>query len=308
MIGNISSIKFSLPKKRISIKNLSERNRWNYNKIVEKTGIKYIYKSSKKETALTLATKAAKKLRLNKKNVDILIYVTQSPEYSLPTNACIIQDNLKLKNNIMTFDVNQGCSGFLYGLNLAQKLLKKNKKSQVLLICSDTYTKSIDYRDKSCSTIFSDGATATLLNNKDNFDTNKFIFYTDGSGYKDLILDNKSKKFLYMNGKKVLFFTMSVIPNIVKNLLKKEKLSVKDIKYFIFHQASKIVLDNLSRKLNIPNNQMFRNYQLKGNTVSSTIPLCLVDLKKKKLIKKNDKILLCGFGVGLSASATIMKV
>jgi len=312
MIGNISSIALSLPKKKVLIKDICLEKNWSYKKILDKTGIKAVYKSNPNETALSMAIKAAKKIKFKKSEIDALVYVTQSPEFLLPTNACLIQNHIKLNKDIIAFDINQGCSGYIYGLYVAQKLLNEKSKNKVLLICSDTYTKNINENDKTCSTIFSDGATASLVNNISK--KNNFVFYTDGSGSKDLILNNsgqnsslKKSPELFMDGRKVLFFTMNVIPNLVKKLLKKENLKINEIKYFVFHQASKIVIDNLTRILELPQKKVYRNYSRYGNTVSSTIPICLSEMIKKKLIKRNDKILLCGFGVGLSAAATIIK-
>ena len=111
-----------------------------------------------------------------------------------------------------------------------------------------------------------------------------------------------------MDGRKILSFTMNIVPQIVKQTLKKNKISLNRLKYVIFHQASKIVIDNLIRKLHIPEKKVFKNYNKFGNTVSSTIPMCLNELKNKKMIKKGDKILICGFGVGLSVGSTIIEI
>ena len=313
MSGKISQIKLQLPKNKINIKNLCKKNNWNYEKIIEKTGIKNVYHSTNSESALNLAVKAGAKITKKNKNIDALIYVTQSPEYHLPTNACIIQNKLGLKKNIVSFDINQGCSGFIYGLFTSQQLLLKKSINKVLLICSDTYTKNIKSINKSCLTIFSDGATATLIK-KSNKKSSEYIFYTDGSGADDLKLNFSGNQFqknkkpeLFMDGRKVLSFTLSVVPNIVNQTLKKNKITYKSLKYVIFHQASKIVIENLVRKLNIPMNKVFINYNKFGNTVSSTIPICLYELMKKNKIKKGDQILICGFGVGLSVGSTIIK-
>ena len=314
MLGNISQISLKLPKKKYSVKKICQKNKWNYNKIFEKTGINFVYHSNRNETALNIAISAAKKLKLKKRNIGALIYITQTPEYHLPTNACVIQNKLNLDKKVIAFDVNQGCSGYLYGLYLSKSLLNDNNIKEVLLICSDTYTKNIKKDNKSCMTIFSDGATASIIRKKKSKYLN-FTFLTDGSGSEDLKLLNSGSEYkknlkpeLFMNGSKILTFTMANIPTLIKSTLKKEKISFKKIKYFIFHQASKVVIDNLCRILNIPEKKIYRNYNKYGNTVSSTIPICLMELNKKKLLKKGDKILLCGFGVGLSAASTIMEI
>jgi 3-oxoacyl-[acyl-carrier-protein] synthase-3 len=314
MNGKISQIEVKLPRNKISVKQICIKNKWDYPKIFEKTGIKYVYHSSKKESALNLAISAGKKLIRKNKNIDALIYVTQSPEFNLPTNACVIQNKLGLKKNIIAYDLNQGCTGFIYGLYNAQLLFEDNFINNVLVICSDTYTKNINKNNKSCLTLFSDGATAILLK-KSKTKKNQFIFYTDGSGENDLklyfsgnqIVKNK-KPDLFMDGRKVLMFTMNTVPKIIKKTLKENKITVSKLKYILFHQASKIVIDNLIRKMNLPQDKVYKNYDKYGNTVSSTIPLCLHDMKKKQMIKKGDKILICGFGVGLSVASTIMEI
>ena len=314
MSGEISNIEYFLPKKKIDVKKLCKKNNWSYKKILSATGIKHRYESNKRETALNLALSASKKLKTNINNIDALIYVTQSPEYLLPTTACIIQDRLNLRKDILAFDINQGCSGFVYGLFTAYSFLKQKGINNVLLICSDTYTKYIKKGDRSCETIFSDGASAILIN-KNLKKKNYFKFGTNGSGSKNLIVKNSASNFkkgltpeLFMDGQKVFMFTMTNIPNFVSKLLSENKKNINEIKYFIFHQASKVVIKNLIRKLNLPENKVYCNYEKIGNTVSSSIPIVLHELMKKKKIKKGDKLLLCGFGVGLSIGVSYLEL
>ena len=272
MFGEIAQIEFSLPEKKQPIKYLCKKNSWNYKAIFSKTGIKYRYVSNKKENALLLALNACKKIK-NRDSIEALIYVTQSPEYLLPTTACVLQEKLKLRKKILAFDINQGCSGFIYGLFSALTMINSTDIKNVLLVCSDTYTKYISDKNKSCSTIFSDAASATLIRKKKKYLTNSFNFGTDGSGYKDLIVENKKDSKLFMDGRKVLMFTMGNVPELVNKTLKKNKCKIQDIKMFIFHQASRIVLENLGRKLNIEKGKIYKNFQNIGNTVSSTIPI-----------------------------------
>ena len=312
MSGEITDIKYYLPKKRINIKNICKKYKWPYSKIILATGIKYRYETKKNETALQLALSACKTLK-SKNQIDVLIYVTQSPEYLLPTTACIIQNKLNLRKDILAFDINQGCSGFVQGLFTAYSFLKQKEIKKVLLICSDTYTKYIKNGDRSCETIFSDAASAIIIK-KNTKKKNIFKFGTDGSGAKNLIVANSASNYkpnlkpnIFMDGKNVFMFTMTNIPSFVLDLLTKSKTNINEIKYFIFHQASKMVVDNLIRKMNLPKKKVFCNYEKIGNTVSSTIPIALFDLLKKKKIKKGNKLLLCGFGVGYSMAATIIE-
>jgi|MGYP005995936683 3-oxoacyl-[acyl-carrier-protein] synthase-3 len=312
MSGEITDINYHLPKQKISIKDLCKKYKWPYEKIVSATGIRFKYTASKKDSAFNLAILACKKIKI-KKDIDALIYVTQSPEYILPTTACLLQDKLKLKKNILAFDINQGCSGFVYALFTSFSFLKQKGINNVLIVCSDTYTKYVKKGDRSCETIFSDGASATIIKKNPN-KKYSFNFGTDGSGSKNLIVKNsgannnfKNKPELFMDGKSVFLFTMSNIPKFITNILNENKVKINEIKYFVFHQASKTVIDNLTRKLNLPKKKVYCNYEKFGNTVSSTIPIALFDLIKKKKIKKGDKILLCGFGVGYSVAGGIIE-
>ncbi len=312
MSGEITEINYHLPKNKISIQKLCKKYNWPYKKIVSATGIKFKFSSSKKDTALDLAILACKKIK-TKKDIDALIYVTQSPEYNLPTTACVLQDKLKLGKDILAFDINQGCSGFVYALFTSFSFLKQKGIRKVLIVCSDTYTKYVKAGDRSCETIFSDGASAVIVE-KNPFKKYTFKFGTDGSGSKNLIVKNSGSNFklnripeLFMDGKNVFLFTMNNIPKFVIDILNTNKCKINEIKYFVFHQASKTVIENLIRKLNLPKKKVFCNYEKFGNTVSSTIPIVLFDLVKNKKIKKGDKILLCGFGVGYSVAGGIIE-
>jgi len=312
MYPKIVDINFFLPKQITLRKNYKKSH---FEKILDKTGIEKVYTSKFNQTALDLAIKSTKKLILkHKKKIDCIIYVTQSPEYNLPSGTCIIQNKLGLKKNIQGYDINQGCSGYIYGLNLANSLILSQQCSYILLICSDTYRKYILDKQNSCYPIFSDGASSTIISKSSHKKTFiDFEFGTDGSGYSDLIVKNSGshsnggKPEIFMDGKKVLMFTMSNIPHLVERILKKNCLNKNQIKYFIFHQASKVVLENLKKKLNLPHNKVYFDLKNVGNTVSSTIPINLKKLIKNNKLKKGDKILMAGFGVGYSMGATILN-
>ena len=311
--GKISKIEFQLPSKKISINKLCNKNNWDYKNLIQKTGIKNIYRSSSKENALSLALKASKKLKINFKKIDALIYVTQSPQSLIPTTACIIQDKLKLRNDIIAIDITQGCSGYIYGLHNSFSLLNNKNVRNVLLICSDNYTKYISDINKTCVTLFSDAASATLITKSKN-EINEFKFLTDGSGSQFVkLIDNYKKKpskktpELFMDGRNMFYFALSTVPKIVKKILQFEKKNNKKIKFYIFHQASKLIVDSIIEKLNLPKEKVYINYNKFGNTVSSTIPICIKELIKTHKIRRGDRILVCGFGVGLSAAATILK-
>ena len=314
----IKSIETAIPKNYLKIKDLCKKNKsWNFKKIVNKTGIEKIWYTSKSQTALDLAYEACKKIlkKNNKNSIDTLIYVTQSPDYFLPTNACILQNRLKLKKSVSAFDINLGCSGFVYALSVASSLIKSGMSKKTLIVCSDTYTKYIKNNDRTNKPIFSDGASATLVIRSNQKLVGKFLLGTDGSGYKDLIVENGALKSnlsqknvkLHMDGSKIFMFTLANIPLNVEKLLKISKIKKYKIKKFFFHQGSKLILESLGEALHLSRQKVFNNLKLLGNTVSSTIPFALKDADKKKKIKSNDLLFLSGFGVGLSWGSCIIK-
>ena len=292
---------------KISYNDLSKKYpSWNINEVKSKTGIEYIYQSKKNEDVLSLSLESSKKTLRNfdKNKINSVIVVTQTAKNKLPSISCILQDQLKLKKNIIAYDINMGCSGFIYALSNIYSLFRANLASNVLLVCSDTYTKYLKKDNRTCRTIFSDSASSCIIQKRKSNQIPSFIFYTDGSGYKNLIENQNS---ITMNGSEVFFFTTQTVPKLFKKILKKANLKKKNINHFVFHQASKLVLDKLSYNINIPINKFHTNYDKIGNTTSSSIPIMLEYLSKKKIIKNNQMIMMIGFGVGLSAAASVIK-
>jgi len=332
----IKAIYSHLPSQKLTNAQLElEYPGWLVEKIYDKTGISERSVAGKSECASDLGVAAAKRLFESKiikpEQIDFLLFCTQSPDYFLPTSACLIQDKLGLPTTCGALDFNLGCSGFVYGLSLAKGLIETGSASNVLLITADTYSKYINHSDRSVRTIFSDGSSATLISSTHNEQEliGPFNFGTDGKGAQNLIVPAggqrnpcnintcKEKEFndgifrseenLYMNGSEIFNFTLNTVPNSVSNLLSKNDLSIDEIDYFVFHQANKFVLDNLRRKLKISKKKFCINLSSYGNTVSSTIPMALELAFKQNVIKKGDRIMLTGFGVGYSWASVIIK-
>ncbi len=316
----IENIEYFLPNNLEDNKLLSSENPdWKMDKIYSKTGIdkRYIAKEIN-QTTTYMAVEAAKKIKdFNnlKVKIDAVICITQTPEHHLPTSACIIQNKLGLKKECMAFDINLGCSGFVYGLSIAASLIESNMINNCLLICSEKYSTYIKNDDRTTRTLFSDGAAATFIKKSKNKNFNDFIFGTDGSGFDKLIVPKKNTKLkndiifkdnLFMSGADIFTFTISTVPKLVKEILQRNQLNVNDIDVYIFHQASKLVLDSLTKSLKIPNEKIFNNYDKIGNTVSASIPIAMKDALDSKYIKKGHKIMLIGFGVGLSWGACVI--
>ena len=295
---------------------LTDNPDWDENKIKQKTGIETQYILSKNESPLLLAEKACKKLTQNNSvdDIDLLIYVSQAPDYFLPSGSCILQEKLNLSKKTLAFDINLGCSGFVYGLSVVGSLINSHLAKKALIVCSDGYSRYINRNNRTCRPIFSDAGSATLVQKSKESKIGPFVFGTDGSGGKDLIVEGgaiknlSNKPELFMNGSQVFLFTVNTIPNEFDKLLRISNLKLNDISCVIFHQASKLVIDNLIKKIGIPKNKLLMNYHKFGNTVSSTIPICLSEGFNKGHFKKGDKIILAGFGVGLSWGLCLIEI
>ena len=310
MFGSkISAIEYYLPKKIENNTILKKNNpKLNIDRIVEKTGINNRYISAPNETVIDIAIKSANKIfkKFPKNKIDFLILVTQTSTYRIPTSACILQHKLGLKKNIVAFDMNLGCSGFLYALRMATSLIESSQSENGLIICADTYTKYISKNNTACRPIFSDASAAILITKNKTKMIGPFELGSDGSGADALELPTGTNE-IVMNGAKVLTFAMDVVPNNVNMLLKKTKIKKKKIDKFIFHQASKYILDNINRRLMITKDKTFENYSKVGNTISASIPIALKDASTMKKIKDKDLILIAGYGVGLSWGSTLIK-
>jgi 3-oxoacyl-[acyl-carrier-protein] synthase III len=316
----IDAIEYFLPKNTETGEDLVKENPdWRIEDIEKKTGVKTRYIASEGQTATDLAVLACEKLldgAIDRKQIDFLIYITQSPEYALPTSACILQDRLGLKTACMAFDVNLGCSGFVYGLAVGGSLVESRVGEAGLVVCSETYSKYIDKNDRACRPLFSDGAAATLISGRETNHVGPFDIGSDGSGYKDLIVSGSGARGLEkndhsmtvaMDGAKVFMFTMGMVPQCVNNLLAAEDLSIKSIDLFIFHQASQLVIENIIRRLELPEQKVYTNYHRVGNTVSASIPIALKDAAAEGVLQDGDQVMLVGFGVGYSWAGCIVK-
>ena len=318
----ISEIETFFPEKILTNEDLQkEFPEWSPEKIFNKVGVKQRHIAEKHETVLELAVKASEKLlkRIDKNEIDFILFCTQSPDYHLPTTACILQDRLGLRKGIGALDFNLGCTGFVYGLGVAKGLIAAGIAKNILLITSETYSKYLHEKDKSNKTIFGDGAAATLISKDITKQSFEFELGTDGSGYEHLIVKNGGGKnpvseediegnCLYMNGRKIFIFTIERIPILVEDLLKKNNITKEEIDYFVFHQSNKHILNHQREILDIPEEKFYIDMETTGNTVSSTIPIALKDALERGKVKRGDKVMLVGFGVGLSWGATIVEI
>ncbi len=335
-MAEIKGISYYLPKKVITNLQLSELfPEWSVQKIADKVGIKNRYIAEDEQCASDLAFEAANKLfddlKIKPESIDFLLLCTQSPDYFLPTTACLLQNRLGIPTTAGALDFNLGCSGFIYGLSLANSLIKAGEAKNVLLITAETYSKFIDARDKGNRTIFGDAAAACLVAKSDRDQISSFVYGTDGTGGQNLIvkyggmrnrnameadedcLDEESgllhrKGTLEMKGAEIFNFTIKVVPSTVSKILDKAGLTIDDISLFVFHQANRYILEHLRKKMGIPEEKFYYFMEDCGNTVSSTIPIALHHALIEKKLNQGDKILLLGFGVGYSWGGCLLTI
>jgi 3-oxoacyl-[acyl-carrier-protein] synthase-3 len=293
---------------------------WDLDLIYAKTGIAARHIAAEGECASDLAVKAAQRLfheyDVDPRSIDFVLLCTQTPDYPLPTTACLLQNRLGLKTSVGALDFNLGCSGFVYGLSLADGLIRGGVARRVLLLTAETYSKYIHPTDRSLRTIFGDGAAATLVEAAEEPTLSAFQFGTDGTGADTLLVTKggarpaedaikprhrqRWESDLYMDGPSLINFTVAAIPSLVADVLAAAKLTDKDVDLYLFHQATLKMLDQLRERMGVSRERfpiVLENY---GNTVSSTIPILIDTLRKDGRLKRGMRSMLVGFGVGWS--------
>ncbi|HBE67107.1 MAG TPA: ketoacyl-ACP synthase III [Planctomycetaceae bacterium] len=293
---------------------------WDLNVIGQKTGIKTRYIAAEDETAADLAVKACEKLldehSVDRESIDFVLLCTQTPDYPLPTTACLIQQRLGLRTSCGALDFNLGCSGYVYGLAVADGLIQSGAARRILLITSETYSKYIDNDDRSLRTIFGDAAAATLVQASEEQTLKGFQFGTDGSGADTLLVSDggarpecdaiqprhrkRWKSRLYMDGPSLMSFTVDAVPQLVSQVLENAKLDRDAVELFLMHQATRKMLEQLQTRLDLDDQQLPIRLENYGNTVSSTLPILIDELRTQGSVNPGTQTLLIGFGVGWS--------
>ena len=333
-LAHLAAVAYHLPSGELTNEQLSTIfPEWSVDKIMNKVGISARRVVTENEFTSDLAVAAAQNLfkenNINPADIDYLILCTQSPDYFLPTTACLVHERLQLPSAAGAIDINQGCSGFVYGLSIAKGLIASGDVGNVLLITAETYSRFLHPNDKGNRSIFGDAAAAALITaNSAGATIGKVVLGTDGKGAKNLIVKNGAMRFpktadlsvradidgnffndnyLYMNGTEIFNFTLESVPVLVKNVLKKNQLQQEEIDLFVFHQANQFMLDYLCKKIKVPADKFFISMERCGNTVSSTIPIAMKHALQEEKIKAGSKVLIAGFGVGYSWGGTVLQ-
>jgi 3-oxoacyl-[acyl-carrier-protein] synthase-3 len=330
----IEDIAFCLGQNAVSNAQLQDENpSWDMSKTLERSGVKSRPIADFETTALDLAFEAASKLLLRlpyeSNEIDALIFCTQTPDYVLPPNSSLLHNLLNLGTNVMAFDINHACSGFIYGLGIARSLVSSGAAKKVLLVTADTYSRLIHPADRSIRPLFGDGAAATIVSSENlvmkirdmSFGSagkkaDRFIVKAGGARAKtkvseEALFDRSGRVYspdhISMDGMGLLSYFNNVVPLSVMNILEKNGKSFSDVSLFVFHQASRLALEGIARALKIPEEKMIIDMEETGNLVSSSIPILLAKMLERKAFFKGEPVILCGFGVGLSWGTALVE-
>lgn len=335
-VAAIRGIEYSLPEGVESTADLAaEFPEWAVAKISERTGVRTRHIAAPGECASDLAAAAAAKLFASGKcaasDIDFVLLCTQTPDYLLPTTACVLQDRLGIPTSAGALDFNLGSSGFVYGLLLAKGLIETGNAKNVLLLTADTYSKLIHPADKSVRTIFGDAAAATLISAASDTEPRlgPFVFGSDGSGAANLMVpaggmrlprsaetavvekdssgNLRSRDHLFMDGGEIFAFTLRSVPKLVTGLLEKSGKTRDEIDLFVLHQPNRAMLDTLRKQLRVPPERFYIHLEDCGNTVSATIPIALKSAELDGALKPGALVALIGFGVGYSWCAALVR-
>ncbi len=329
----ITALAYSLPKNKITNSDLASRFGESYmKKIFPTVGILERRAATKDECASDFAIRASEKIfemGVDRNSIDLLVFGTQMPDYQMPTTACIIQNKLGLPTSCAAFDVNLGCSQFVYCLAIANAWIKSGMAKRALVLAGDTPTRVINPKDNVVAPIFGDGAVAVIVEEVSAGGFGEFDLGTDGRGWKDLIRRTsglrepptpetsvesadksgavRSLDDMFMDGGNVFLFAINSVPKSVVKLLGKSGLRIEDIDLFVFHQASELIVKSFAKLLKIPSEKMHFKLHDVGNTGGSTVGITLADAFLNGRIKPGDKILLSACGVGLSWGTCLLE-
>ncbi len=301
--------------------------------LIKTTGVEERHVADFGMTTADLCEEATSKLlsELNweKDSVDVLIFVSQSRDYLVPATSCILQEKLGLSKTSIAFDVNMGCSGYVYGLSVISSMLSSGGLKRGLLLVGDISSQNTSYRDKSTFPLFGDAGTCTALEFQEG-EQMHYNLQTDGKGYEAIIIRDggcrnyaskesfeeevieegiqRSKVQLELNGLDVFNFSLKEVkPNVVE-LLEFAQEEKEEVDYFVFHQANKLINESIRKKLKLPEEKVPYSLKEYGNTSSASIPITILAQIGEQLAQPNNKLVLSGFGVGLSWGSVLLSM
>lgn len=302
--------------------------------LIKTTGIQNKRIADDKTTTSDLCFKAAtelmKETKCDVEDIQLLIFVSQSPDYFLPATSVILQDKLGLSKSTIAFDINLGCSGYVYGLSVISTMLASTKIKKALLLSGDVSSFSVDKKDKSTYPLFGDAGSATLIEYNENSTPTYFNLQSDGGGFQSIIIPDggirnplsaksflefevgkgivRSKRSLTLNGEEIFNFSLREVPPNIFELIKSANIKIDQIDYFVMHQANKIMNESVRKKIGFPPEKVPYSLKKYGNTSSASIPLTIISELNKELANGKHQLLLSGFGVGLSWASALLTI
>ena len=326
----LRDIAFAVPETRIGSDEVARWTGLDPRFIAEKIGVESRAFLRAEEAPVSLAKQACSSLfersrQLDPRQIKLLVVVTQNPDFKLPHDSALLQDALGLSTDVACFDVNLGCSGYVYALSIARALMAAEEISDALVVTCDAYSRIMDPSDRDTIPLFGDAASATWLSAEAGGRIGRPDFGTDGSGAEHLIVPaggaarplssvhgerasevSPDDLRLHMNGRAIFNFMMERVPASLQRCLQRNGLTQDQVDFFVFHQASRFLLDTLARRLRLPADRVPINIARLGNTVSSTIPIVLSELLAEGRLA-GKRVLVSGFGVGLSWATNIIE-
>jgi len=299
---------FHLGDEKVEISGLyPDVNGRTFEQVFNKTGVRNTYILSSEKTSFDLAKDSILELSktINLSKIDALIVVSQTNCHTLPPVSFRLQKEFNLSKNLFLLDIQHGCSGFVYALINSLAIREALNKSNLLILTMESYSLFISDNDLTTKTLFSDAAAVLNFNDNNLPKLLNAEFYSDGNGAKDLYIKGQCTDFnptLKMHGGSILLTVIQVLPNLCLKCLDNANLKIDDVDIFLFHQASKAVIDALVISIGLPKDKLYFDIENIGNTVSSSIPIAIMNLQSQGINLSGKKILMAGFGVGFSAA------
>ncbi len=323
MKAKITGLGKFVPSRKLSNKDLEEIVETTDEWITTRTGIKERRIAEDDQSTSSLAVKAAhqalKDANVEAEEIDLIIVATVTPDMLFPATACIIQAELGAVN-AAAFDLEAGCSGFLYALNTATQFIENEMYEKILVVGAETLSKITDWNDRGTCVLFGDGAGAVVLEPTSKGGILACELGADGQG-KDFLkvpggcsfkpiseeVIDKKEQYIKMDGNQVFKFAVKIMGQASLDVIKKGGLKPEDIDLFIPHQANKRIINSAAKRLKINSNKVFVNLPKYGNTSGASVPIALYEAREEGLVKKGDKIVLVAFGAGLTWASTLIE-
>lgn len=331
MKAAITHLHYLLPENKLTNEMLAEKFTTKPDRIYRATGIRERRILTDGVMASDIGIEAAKqaiaKWNINPEEIDFLIFCSHGFDYKAGVTGALIHHAMGLKSSCGVLDLPQGCTGYIYGLFIADSILRSGNAQNVLFIAADMPSTVIHPDDYELRILFGDAASVTLIEKSEN-GMGKFVLGTDGSGYYNLFVDRSHARYpadlawvqehaacggmlrgrMKMNSAEIFHFSLRAVPPLIEDILAKNNITMNEVDAVVFHQANGFMLEKLRRKLEIPEDKFVVSMEFTGNTVSASIPIAIKNAMEEGRITKGMNVLIAGFGIGYCWGGTILKI